>query len=84
MEQGAQVGWIAAIIIGGLAGWLASNFMKSDTGVFTNIILGIVGAAVASFLLGFFGVGFGGWLGYLVAGFVGACILIWGARAIKR
>lgn len=83
MEQSVQVGWIAAIIIGGLAGWLASNFMKSDTGVLMNVILGIVGAAVASFLLGFFGVGFGGWLGYLVAGFIGACILIWLRRAIR-
>lgn len=83
MEQSVQVGWIAAIIIGGLAGWLASNFMKTDTGVFMNVILGIVGAAVASFLLGFFGVGFGGWLGYLVAGFIGACILIWIVRAIR-
>ena len=26
------VGWIAAIIIGGIAGWLAEQFMKSDTG----------------------------------------------------
>ncbi|MFY9600236.1 MAG: GlsB/YeaQ/YmgE family stress response membrane protein, partial [Pseudolabrys sp.] len=24
----AQVGWIAAIIIGGVAGWLAEQFMK--------------------------------------------------------
>ncbi|KAA0971742.1 GlsB/YeaQ/YmgE family stress response membrane protein [Aureimonas fodinaquatilis] len=77
------VGWIAAIIIGGLAGWLATMFMKSDTGVFMNIILGIIGAAVASFLFGILGISFGGWLGYLVAGFVGACILIALARAIR-
>jgi uncharacterized membrane protein YeaQ/YmgE (transglycosylase-associated protein family) len=38
---------------------------------------------VASFIFGFLGVSFGGWLGYLVAGFVGACILIWGARAVR-
>jgi uncharacterized membrane protein YeaQ/YmgE (transglycosylase-associated protein family) len=57
--------------------------MNSNTGVFANIILGIVGAAVASFLLGLLGVSFGGWLGYLVAGFIGACILIGGARAIR-
>ena len=24
-----QVGWIAAIIVGGIAGWLAEQFMKS-------------------------------------------------------
>ncbi|MGC2438091.1 MAG: GlsB/YeaQ/YmgE family stress response membrane protein, partial [Pseudolabrys sp.] len=43
-----QVGWIAAIIIGGLAGWAAEHFMKSDTGLLMNIVLGIIGAAVAS------------------------------------
>lgn len=83
MEGSAQVGWIAAIIIGGIAGWAASALMKSDTGVFLNVILGIVGAAVASFLLGFLGVGFGGWLGYLVAGVIGACILIGLARMLR-
>lgn len=78
----AGVGWIAAIIIGGLAGWIASNFMNSNTGIFMNIILGIIGAGIASFLFGMLGVSFGGWFGYLIAGFIGACILIWVARAI--
>lgn len=81
--EDASVGWIAAIIIGGLAGWIASNVMKSGTGIFMNIILGIIGAAVASFIFGLLGVSFGGWLGYGVAGFIGACILIAGARAVR-
>jgi uncharacterized membrane protein YeaQ/YmgE (transglycosylase-associated protein family) len=81
--EDAQVGWIGAIIIGGFAGWFASMFMKTDTGIFMNIILGIVGAAVASFLFGMLGIGFGGWLGYLIAGFIGACILIFVVRAIR-
>jgi uncharacterized membrane protein YeaQ/YmgE (transglycosylase-associated protein family) len=50
------VGWIAAIIIGGIAGWLAEQFMKSDMGLLMNIVLGIVGAAVASAILSFFGI----------------------------
>jgi uncharacterized membrane protein YeaQ/YmgE (transglycosylase-associated protein family) len=29
-----------------------------------NIVLGIVGAALASWLFGLLGIGFGGWLGY--------------------
>jgi hypothetical protein len=33
-----QVGWIAAIIIGGVAGWLADQFMKSDMGLLMNIV----------------------------------------------
>ena len=80
-----QVGWIAAIIIGGIAGWLAEQFMHSQMGMLTNILLGIVGAAVASWLFSLLGVGFGpGWLGYLIAGFIGACILIWIARMVWR
>ena len=54
------IGWIAAIIIGGIAGWLAEQFMKSDMGLIMNIVLGIVGAAVASAILQFFGIALGG------------------------
>ena len=80
----AGVGWIAAIIIGAIAGWLAEQFMKSDTGLVMNIVLGIVGAAVASAILSVIGVHFYGWFGYLIAGFIGACILIWLARVMRR
>ena len=51
-----QIGWIAAIIVGGIAGWLAEQFMKSEMGLVMNIVLGIIGAAVASWLLGFLGI----------------------------
>jgi uncharacterized membrane protein YeaQ/YmgE (transglycosylase-associated protein family) len=77
------IGWIAAIIFGGIAGWLAERFMKSDMGMLMNIALGIVGAAIASALFGYFGIALGGWLGYLVSGFVGACLLIWIVRALR-
>jgi len=78
-----QVGWIAAIIIGGVAGWAAELFMKGDMGVVMNIVLGIVGAAVASAIFSFFGVNLGGWLGYLIAGFIGACLLIWIVQSVR-
>jgi uncharacterized membrane protein YeaQ/YmgE (transglycosylase-associated protein family) len=78
-----QIGWIAAIIIGGIAGWLAEQFMKSQMGLVMNIVLGIIGAAVASWLLGFLGISLGGWIGYLISGFIGACILIAIARAFS-
>ena len=82
--EGQAVGWIAAIIIGGVAGWLAEQFMKSKMGLVMNIVLGIIGAAVTSFLFNIVGISLGGWLGYLIAGFIGACILIFAARAIRR
>ena len=80
--EDAQIGWIAAILIGGIAGWLAELVTRSNMGIITNIVLGMIGAALASWLFGKFGIAIGGpnWLGYLVAGFVGACILILATR----
>lgn len=81
--EDAGIGWIAAIIIGGIAGWLAEKFMKSDMGVLMNIIIGIVGAIIANAILAIVGVSLGGWIGYLIAGFIGACLLIWIARLVR-
>ena len=61
------IGWFAAIIVGGLAGWIAEKIMKSDMGLIMNIILGIVGALVANWLLMLIvGSTLGGWFGQLV------------------
>jgi uncharacterized membrane protein YeaQ/YmgE (transglycosylase-associated protein family) len=79
----AQVGWIAAIIVGGVAGWLAEQFMNSEMGILMNIMLGIIGAAVAGAIFNFFGIHLGGWIGYLIAGFIGAVLLIWIVRAVR-
>jgi uncharacterized membrane protein YeaQ/YmgE (transglycosylase-associated protein family) len=68
---------------GGIAGWLAEQFMKSNMGVLMNVVLGIIGAAIASAIFSFFGINLGGWLGYLIAGFVGACLLIWIVRTVR-
>jgi uncharacterized membrane protein YeaQ/YmgE (transglycosylase-associated protein family) len=79
------VGFLGAIIIGGVAGWLAEMFMKSNLGLIMNIILGIVGAAVLNFILAaLFHVGYTGWIAYLIIGFIGACILIAIGRMIRR
>ena len=80
------VGWIAAIIVGGLAGWLAEMVMKSNTGIFMNIIMGIVGAIVLNALLQALNIqSFGvGWVAYLITGFIGACLLIFVGRLVRR
>jgi uncharacterized membrane protein YeaQ/YmgE (transglycosylase-associated protein family) len=77
------VGWLMAIIIGGIAGWLAEKVMKSDMGVFMNIILGIVGALLLNFILALLGMDFEGWLPFLIIGFIGACLLIAIARMFR-
>lgn len=80
------VGWLAAIIIGGLAGWLAERVMKSSMGLLMNIILGIVGAVVLNAILSALNVGVlgVGWIAYLITGFIGACLLIFIGRAFRR
>lgn len=48
------MGWIIAIIVGGVAGWLASLVMNRDAsmGIFWNIIVGIIGALIGNVLAG--------------------------------
>jgi uncharacterized membrane protein YeaQ/YmgE (transglycosylase-associated protein family) len=48
------MGWIIAIIVGGVAGWLASIVMRRDAsmGIFWNIIVGIIGALIGNVLAG--------------------------------
>jgi len=77
------VGLLAAIIIGGLAGWLAEQFMHSRMGLIANIVLGIIGALVLNFILAAFGMAYTGWIAYLIIGFIGACLLIAAGRAVR-
>ena len=79
------MGWFSAIIAGGIAGWLAEKIMKSDMGLLSNILLGIVGAIFGGAVLDFF-VGFDrneGWIAYIGAGVVGACLIIALWRVIR-
>lgn len=78
------IGIIGAIIVGGLAGWIASMIMNTNTGIFANIGLGIVGAVLLNLILSLFGIyAANAWLPQLIVGLVGACLLIWAWRAIR-
>ena len=79
-----SIGWVAAIIIGGFAGWLAEKFTSSNMGLLTNIILGIIGAGLATWLFDLLGIRMqAGWFTYLISGFVGASVLIFATRLLK-
>lgn len=45
--------FIAIIIVGGILGWIASIVMRTNAeqGLFLNIVVGIVGAVLAGFVL---------------------------------
>ena len=71
------LGFIGSLIIGGLAGWIASSFMKAQTGILLNIVLGIVGAAVMNGVLGIVGISAEpAWVPQLIVGALGAAGLI--------
>jgi uncharacterized membrane protein YeaQ/YmgE (transglycosylase-associated protein family) len=48
------MGWIIAIIVGGIAGWLASMVMNRNAsmGIFWNVVVGCVGSVIGNALAG--------------------------------
>ena len=70
---------IYSIIMGALAGWLASIFMNknAEMGWLKNILAGIFGGGIGRWVLGIIiSKSVGGVLYDLLAGVIGACILI--------
>lgn len=51
----AGLGWLGWIILGGIAGALASKITGTDHGCLMNIILGIVGAFVGGIIFNLLG-----------------------------
>lgn len=85
MEQMGFIGWI---VIGGLAGWIASKFMNTDKeqGILANIIIGVIGAFVGGFVVNLVGgqgiTGFNIWS--FVVALLGSVILLWILKAIRK
>lgn len=50
------MGWFATVIVGLVAGWLASIILKTRTGLITELILGVIGGFL------------GGWLSQVLLG----------------
>jgi uncharacterized membrane protein YeaQ/YmgE (transglycosylase-associated protein family) len=75
-----SMGWLAWIIIGAVAGWLASMAMRTnrEQGLLLDIIVGIVGAFLGGLLFNMFGAagvtGFNIWS--LFVAFIGAVVLL--------
>jgi uncharacterized membrane protein YeaQ/YmgE (transglycosylase-associated protein family) len=75
--------WI--LLIGAVAGWLAGLVMKGrGFGLIGNIVVGIIGAFLGSFLLAVFGIVFWGILGSLLTAFIGAVALLFVIGLIKK
>lgn len=76
------------IIFGGLVGWVASMLMGTDgqQGILLNIVVGVIGAALGSWLFSLLGLG-GDITGFNISSFIvalaGAVILIAVVKALR-
>ncbi len=82
------VGFLGTLLIGALAGWIAEKVMASKMGLIKNVILGIVGSYIGSFVADALGLEVGGvfqgWFwGNLIVSAAGAILLIWVVRLIR-
>jgi len=81
--QGTNLLWF--LLVGLAAGWLAGKVMKgSGYGLIGDLIIGVVGAFLGGWIFGLLHISAGGVIGLLVTAFVGALVLVWLLRAIKR
>lgn len=86
MEIGALIGWI---IVGGIAGWLASIVMKTNSqqGCIVDIIVGIIGSFIGGFIFSALGIiddDTTGIIGSIIVAFVGAVILLALIKQLRR
>jgi uncharacterized membrane protein YeaQ/YmgE (transglycosylase-associated protein family) len=73
------------LIIGAIAGWLAGVVMKGGGfGLIGDIVVGIIGAFIGGWLFGVLGIFAGGLVGAVITAFVGACVLLFVIRLIKK
>jgi uncharacterized membrane protein YeaQ/YmgE (transglycosylase-associated protein family) len=78
-------GLIWTLVIGLIAGWLAGKVMKGrGYGVLMDIVLGIVGGMIGRFVFGMLGLASWNVIGSIIVSFVGALILIWLVRQLKK
>jgi uncharacterized membrane protein YeaQ/YmgE (transglycosylase-associated protein family) len=74
------VSWVAYIIIGGIAGWIAGKIVKGGgSGILMNIVIGIVGGFIGGLLLEWLGVNVEGGrrIFTFFVSLLGAVILLW-------
>lgn len=73
------------LLIGAVAGWLAGKVMKGGGfGLLGNIVIGVIGAIVGGMLFGVLGISTQGLLGGIITATVGAIVLLYVVRLLKR
>ncbi|MEO8815124.1 MAG: GlsB/YeaQ/YmgE family stress response membrane protein [Mycobacterium sp.] len=81
------VSWLAYIVIGGIAGWLAGKVIKGgSSGILLNVVIGVIGGFIGGMLLGWLGVDVEHgrkWFTFFVS-LGGAIVLLWIVGLVRR
>lgn len=74
------------IVLGGVAGWLASLITNTREGILLDIVVGIVGAVIGGWVMSLFGnSGVSGFNLYsFIVALIGAVILLFIVKAVRR
>ncbi|BCN93510.1 hypothetical protein THMIRHAM_12950 [Thiomicrorhabdus immobilis] len=76
---------IIFLAVGALVGWIAGNLTKGGGfGVIGNMIVGVFGAVLGGFLFGLLGITSGGFVGSIIMAVIGAVILLYLIRILKK
>ena len=70
------VGFFSLIIIGGLAGWIAGKIIGWRHGLFTNILVGIVGSWIGSEIASMAGFAIYGSVRQFLAALIGSIVVL--------
>jgi uncharacterized membrane protein YeaQ/YmgE (transglycosylase-associated protein family) len=76
---------LAWIVLGAIAGLIGSMITRTNTGIFLDIVVGIVGAVIGGFVTSMFGAG--GVSGFnlysIIVAIIGSVILLWVVKAVR-
>jgi uncharacterized membrane protein YeaQ/YmgE (transglycosylase-associated protein family) len=83
----AMEGLLVALVVGAIAGWLAGQIMKgSGYGLIGDIIIGVIGGFIGSWLWGVLKLPLiaNFWISAIVTATVGAVLLLFVVRLVRR
>jgi uncharacterized membrane protein YeaQ/YmgE (transglycosylase-associated protein family) len=84
MEHNAQY-WVWFLLMGAIVGWLAGYIMKGrGFGIFGNIVVGVVGAALGGWVANGIGLYTSSSIGAFLVALTGAVLLVGLTGFIKR
>jgi uncharacterized membrane protein YeaQ/YmgE (transglycosylase-associated protein family) len=75
---------ITLLIVGLVAGFLADKVVKNSYGLVGDLIVGVLGSFLGTWIFGQFGIGGGGLIEQIIYALIGAIVLLLVLNLLKR